>query len=195
MLIYMLEQEEIYKLKYLKYKKKYLDLKSSGGATGFVAVSVAKRQQDEARRRKKREEKEAIEKARKQKEAEEKAQFEALPPEVQAEIVKEKERKRIEQEEKRKAEEAERKKAEETKYNNDMTQAEPLIKQINELHKSSIDAQCGFSGCRAINSNIKKINDLIAEVRVINGLIANNIQDKLNESTDKQKKCNCISFF
>jgi hypothetical protein len=57
----MSEQEEIYKLKYLKYKKKYLDLQSKVGAGGFVAASSLKRQQDDAARRRREKEEEGNE--------------------------------------------------------------------------------------------------------------------------------------
>ncbi len=64
----MSSQEEIYKLKYLKYKKKYLDLQSKIGAGGFAAVSMASRRSSSSsssqKEREKREELEAANKAR-----------------------------------------------------------------------------------------------------------------------------------
>ncbi len=188
-------QEEIYKLKYLKYKKKYLDLKNIGGAVPNASAALAaRRQQEEARKRRVRKEQERKEAEEKRK-AEEEARFNALPEEEKQKILKE----RKEAEEKRKAElAAEAARAEERqrlKLEADKVKAEPLIKQINDLHTSTLSSQCGFSGCRNISSNVKKIKELISQIREINDQIADGVVSKLNESTEKQKKCNCISLF
>ncbi len=189
----MSNQEEIYKLKYLKYKKKYLDLQSKIGAGGFAAASQVRRmQEDAARKRREREEKEAEAKAKR---LAEEARFNALPEEEKQKILQE----RREAEERRQARIAEEAKiAEENrriKLEADKLQAEPLIKQINDLHTSTVSTQCGFTGCRNINSNIKKINDLLNQIREINYQVADEVTNKLNESTEKQKKCNCITLF
>lgn len=190
----MSELEDIYKLKYLKYKKKYLDLQSKVGA-GFPAAAIVKRQQDDARRQRQKKEKEDREAKAKAYKLEEEARFNALPQEEKNRILQE----RKAAEEKRQAEIAEEaKRAEERlklKRESDNKKAEPLIKKINELHGNTLNAQCGFSGCRNMSSNVKQIKELINEIKEINVDIANGVTNKLNEATEKQKKCNCITLF
>ena len=183
----MLGQEDIYKLKYLKYKKKYLDLQSKIGGTGFAAVAAANRNQQENARRHREQlaKKEADTRARK---SNDEARFNALPEEEKQRILQEKKA----ADEKRIAESEARIRLKKQK---DLEQAAPLIKQINELHGSTLNAQCGFSDCRNINSNIKKIQELINQISDISNKLADDVRSKLNESTDKQKKCNCVTFF
>jgi hypothetical protein len=102
---------------------------------------------------------------------------------------------RIRQYEMKKAEKKRKEAAEEQKKIEIKAKAEPLIKQINELHTNTINVQCGLIGCRTINSNIKNIEELIKQIRVFSNEIADSVITKLNESTDKKKKCNCISLF
>ena len=193
-------QEEIYKLKYLKYKKKYLDLKNKIGAGYPNGAEEARRQeelkrQEEARRqrqRRERQKREAREAEARAKKLEEEAKFNALPQEEKDRILLE----RKAAEEKRQAElAAEAKRAQEVKKQFEKYKTESLINKVNELHGNTLNAQCGFSGCRNISSNIKHIKELINEIREINEDIANQVVNKLNESTEKQKKCNCITLF
>lgn len=178
--------EDIYKLKYLKYKKKYLDLQSKVGA-GVGAIAASRRIQQESARRQRehREQREAEARARIR---EEEARFNALPEEEKQRILQE----RKEAEERRIAELEERIRI---RKQNDLIRAEPLIKQINDLHSNTLNSQCGFSGCRNISSNIKTIKKLLNQIKEISYEIANSVAIKLNESTDKQKKCNCVTFF
>ncbi len=209
----MPSQEEIYKLKYLKYKKKYLDLQSKVGAGGVgvagvaaitavpAAMVVMKHQNDaknDAKRRSEENAKRSAEAKRREderraKKQEEEAKFNALPQEEKNRILKE----RQEAAEKRKAEyehEAEKNRLYRIEYKK--AQAEPLVKKINELHANTLNAQCGFSGCRAINSNVEDIRAMIDHIKEeISEDIAKSLINKLNESTEKQKKCNCVTFF
>lgn len=182
----MLEQED-YRLKYLKYKKKYLDLQSKIGA-GFPVGHVRKMQQDTIKRQKQRREREEQENSRRL--AQER--FNALPAEEKERILQER---RIIEEEANAKKQAEYQESLRIKKQNDRNYAESLIKQINDLHSNTINAQCGFKGCRTISSNIKKIKKLLDEIKLIDNEIANSVISKLNESTDKQKKCNCITLF
>ena len=184
----MTSQEEIYKLKYLKYKQKYLELKSKvGGVGGIGARSHIKRRRNNERDE--REEQRQLQIAKEMMARRlEQERFNALPEEEKAKILEERrvaEEKRI----------AERKEQLRIQKEKNIANAEPLIKQINDLHTNTLNAQCGFTGCRKINSNIKNIENHLNKIREFDNEIADSVIIKLNESTDKQKKCNCITFF
>ncbi len=91
-------------------------------------------------------------------------------------------------------EERVRKEAEELKAKAQV-KAEPLINQVNDLHKTALDTQCGWTGCRKITSSVQKMYGLIDQIKAIDSDIANSVISKLNESTEKQKKCNCMTMF
>lgn len=188
--------ENLYKLKYLKYREKYLNLKNELGVINNVAgfgaanIQASKMQRDRIKKDKEKREKEELERELKRKQDE----FDALPEE-EKKIFLEKQQK--EKNNNECINRQKRKEQEEINNKNNKMIVEKYKKELLDKYEVTKTKSCGFMGCRNFSSFISDLNNILISNTINPDVIRMIKKDPevikwQREILTKRSECKCL---